>query len=101
MILDSDRAIVVEMVELKIWKLVNQMRLPDVVPTEETKPLLRAMKDRQKRDDLHHAPCCPANHFHYTRLVLKRCTCDAAAEHRRLNPKPVEPPPILCFEFIA
>lgn len=28
-------------------------------------------------DDLHHAPCCPANHFHQRRMPTGRCTCGA------------------------
>ncbi len=29
-------------------------------------------------DDLHHAPKCPANHFHQMRLPTGRCTCGAS-----------------------
>lgn len=28
-------------------------------------------------DDLHHAPCCPANHFHHARMPEGRCSCGA------------------------
>jgi len=28
-------------------------------------------------DGLHHAPACPANHFHQMRLPTGRCTCGA------------------------
>lgn len=31
-------------------------------------------------DDLHHAPRCPANHFHGRRLPTGPCTCGARAE---------------------
>lgn len=30
-------------------------------------------------DDLHHAPACPANHYHHTRLVFLPCICGAKA----------------------
>ena len=29
-------------------------------------------------DELHHAPACPANHYHKQRLPTGRCTCGAA-----------------------
>lgn len=29
-------------------------------------------------DDLHHAPMCPANHYHYQRLPNGPCSCGAA-----------------------
>lgn len=28
-------------------------------------------------DNLHHAPACPANHFHQMRLPTGRCSCGA------------------------
>lgn len=28
-------------------------------------------------DDLHHAPFCPANHWHKTRMPTRPCTCGA------------------------
>jgi hypothetical protein len=28
-------------------------------------------------DEHHHAPRCPANHFHQKRLPIGRCTCGA------------------------
>lgn len=33
-------------------------------------------------DDLHHAPACPANHFHQMRLPSGRCTCGTVAHPR-------------------
>ncbi len=85
MITKRDRSIASELVELGIWKVVENMRLPDIQPTEETKPLFNAMKKRQKLDDLHHAPCCPANHYHNTRLVLSHCTCGAKLYELKAN----------------
>lgn len=39
--------------------------------------LLRGLKERQAVDDRHHAPACPANHYHKMRLVFQCCTCGA------------------------
>ena len=39
----------------------------------------KQMLKRQDRDDRHHAPACPANHYHYRRPVLRRCNCGAAS----------------------
>lgn len=30
-------------------------------------------------DEFHHAPACPANHYHHTRLPTGRCACGAAS----------------------
>ena len=42
--------------------------------------LLRRLKQRQIVDNLHHAPACPANHYHKMRLVFRPCTCGAYRE---------------------
>jgi hypothetical protein len=34
-------------------------------------------------DKLHHAPMCPANHYHGQRAPTYRCTCGAAEEAKR------------------
>lgn len=36
-------------------------------------------------DDLHHAPACPANHWHKKRLPTGRCTCGAARKTSALE----------------
>lgn len=101
MITERDRSIVRELLELEIWKLQITMRLPDIVPTDQTEPLKDAMLKRQSRDDLHHAPCCPANHYHYRRLVLRRCNCGAQRYHDEQNPPPETPEPELYFQIEA
>ena len=101
MILESDRVLVRDLVELGIWKIQESMRLPVVIPTSETEPLLRRMLARQSRDNLHHAPCCPANHYHYQRLVFNRCNCGAQAFHDAANQPEAKPDPIVQFEIIA
>jgi hypothetical protein len=42
--------------------------------------LLNRIKRAQIVDDFHHAPCCPANHYHRTRLVFQPCTCGASQD---------------------
>ncbi len=88
MITDRDRSIVEELVRLGIWKVEKFMRLPNIVATDETEPLLEAMLARQSRDNLHHAPCCPANHYHYRRLVFSQCNCGAQDLWDKDHPKP-------------
>lgn len=65
------------MVKCKLWVPFEQMRLIDFRARWGTRWLLKRMKKNQTVDDLHHAPCCPANHYHYGRLVLEGCTCGA------------------------
>ncbi|MDD2775553.1 MAG: hypothetical protein PHU06_06330 [Gallionella sp.] len=36
-------------------------------------------------DNFHHAPMCPANHFHQQRIPTGECSCGAA--HAALNPE--------------
>ena len=63
------------------------------------KPIIRAFKGEGKTDEaaldqiraafaeaadnLHHAPLCPANHYHGTRAPTGLCSCGAVAEKAR------------------
>ena len=77
MITESERKFIVFMIRCRIWKIKIQMCLPDVLPRWGTRWILKRIKRRQVVDDLHHAPCCPANHYHKTRLVFRKCSCGA------------------------
>ena len=46
---------------------------------EEALDLIRAAWANYS-DKLHHAPLCPANHYHGKRAPTYRCTCGAAAQ---------------------
>jgi len=78
MVTDTQRSIIKFLVKSKIWRLEIQMRIVDVRPLYGTSWFLRWILKRQIVDDLHHAPCCPANHYHRARLVFQHCTCGAA-----------------------
>lgn len=78
MIQPLDRKIVLALVWAKIWRAnIGLFRTVEIKAPRGTRWLLRAMKRRQTKDARHHAPCCPANHFHYQRLVFSRCNCGA------------------------
>ncbi len=78
MITKQHRRLAFWLVKLKIWKLRRDLfRNIEVVPCWGTRWILRRMKLAQVLDNLHHAPCCPANHFHRSRLVFDRCICGA------------------------
>lgn len=79
MVTDRERRLVQTMVRLRLWRIDMWMRIPSIVPCLGTRWLLQWLKDRQIVDDWHHAPCCPANHYHRARLVFQGCTCGAAA----------------------
>lgn len=83
MITDGDRAILIELVNAGVWKIRVNMRLIDVAVTDETRALFGRMLHRQEPDTRHHAPCCNANHYHNSRLVLHPCTCGAVEEEGR------------------
>lgn len=77
MILARHRALVLRLVESKRWSVQQSMRLPWIVPARCNERLHKLMLAAQKVDDNHHAPCCPANHYHRARLVFRPCSCGA------------------------
>lgn len=77
MVTNPQRYMVKFLVWLGVWWLDYNMRLICVNTRRGTTWFLRWMKKRQVVDDLHHAPCCPANHYHKQRLVFRPCTCGA------------------------
>lgn len=77
MIRASDRVIAAMLVRVRAWRTRTFLRVEEIVPRRWSCRLFRRMLRRQARDERHHAPCCPANHFHYQRLVLRGCTCGA------------------------
>jgi hypothetical protein len=80
MITDRQRKIVIALVKLNVWRLERGMfGQIEVRSSRGTKWLFNRMRKNQMVDDLHHAPACPANHYHKTRLVFHRCNC--GAEH--------------------
>jgi hypothetical protein len=72
---DQIRAIVKVMIWLQIWRFTIVLRNPVIVPKRGTKWLLAYLIRCQNLDESKHAPCCPANHFHHTRLIFHSCTC--------------------------
>ena len=77
MVTESQRSFIKFMVKIKVWRLGYQMRIIDVRPLYGMKWILNGFLKRQVVDNLHHAPCCPANHYHRQRLVFQHCTCGA------------------------
>lgn len=65
------------MIKLRLWSVQTVMRQPDIRACWGTQWILERLKEKQVVDNLHHAPCCGANHYHKTRLVFHRCTCGA------------------------
>ena len=81
MILDRDRKMAMRLIRWGLWSAgVGFWRVIEIHRCWGTEWLYCRMMARQTRDDLHHAPCCEANHWHYQRLVFKLCTCGAAAQ---------------------
>jgi hypothetical protein len=91
MITDRDRKLLALMLALKMVEGVENMRLVDFRSVAAgTAEVLKGIKERQARDVRKHAPCCPANHYHYTRIVYQHCTCGAAQWWHR-DGTPVKP----------
>jgi hypothetical protein len=72
------RRLIVRLLRLRVLRLQESMRLPWISARRGFGWLLERIKRAQLVDDLHHAPCWPANHYHRQRLVLHPCTCGAA-----------------------
>jgi hypothetical protein len=82
MIRQEDRKWVTRMLKLRLWMTIFHLGTVWIKPMHGTGWLLERMLRRQTVDNLHHAPCCPANHYHRRRLVFGPCTCGAVeADH--------------------
>lgn len=82
MVSEHERAIAIGMVEAGHWRLERSLfRCTQVVPVR-FKALHELLLRRQRVDDFHHAPCCPANHWHRRILVFHTCSCGAAEARR-------------------
>lgn len=77
MLSNGQRRLTRVMVWLKLWVPSESMRILWLQPRWGTRWLLLQLLKRQRVDELHHAPCCPANHYHRTRLVVHPCSCGA------------------------
>lgn len=79
MITQRQRKFVMFMLKLRLWSIRTMMRLPDIHAMLGTHWILKRLKERQSVDNYHHAPCCPANHYHKERIVFHPCNCGAVA----------------------
>jgi hypothetical protein len=80
MVTSKERRFIRAMVAMKAFKAVGGFfGTTEIWPRYGFGWILEAIKRRQVVDDLHHAPCCPANHFHKCRLVFETCTCGAVS----------------------
>lgn len=82
MVTNKERRLVIWLCKLRIWKPQMEMRIV-WIQTPRLKWLHKWLLKRQKVDDLHHAPACPANHYHKQRLVFFPCSCGAAVNLRK------------------
>jgi hypothetical protein len=87
MIRNEDRKIATWMLRLKLWRIVQPrddlFGVARIRASYGTKWLWNWMRDRQKPDDVHHAPACPANRWSGVELVVRPCTCGAHAQRRK------------------
>lgn len=77
MVTNFERKLIVFLIKIRLFYGFIDMRLFWLVANPGARWVLRWIKKRQVVDDLHHAPCCPANHYHKMRLVFKPCNCGA------------------------
>lgn len=78
MVTDRERSVIMTCVERGLMTAeIGLFRTVEIHAPPENQRLLDRIKARQKVDDLHHAPCCPANHWHKKRLVFQGCNCGA------------------------
>lgn len=80
MVSENERRLVKLLVLLRVWRVERGLfRTPNVIAPKGTRWLLNWLKRRQRVDNFHHAPACPANHWCMQRLVFSGCTCGAEA----------------------
>lgn len=84
MVNDRERQVIMSCVDRGLMDAkVGLFRTLEISAPPETQRLLDRIKSRQKVDELHHAPCCPANHWHRQRLVFQPCNCGAAMQAKQ------------------
>lgn len=77
MITAKERALIKLLVKIKVFQLYVHMRCVRISARPRFRWILRLLLNRQIVDDYHHAPMCPANHWHRQALVIQRCNCGA------------------------
>ena len=82
MITNRQRKLLKWLLRLKLVTPYENMRLIDFRARRGLRWVTRWIRRTQKVDNLHHAPCCQANHYHRCRIVFQRCTCGANREMR-------------------
>jgi hypothetical protein len=75
-----NNAVTSMMVTLNLWVIDVDLFYQLNINPKRMKRLHKLMLKYQQFDNLKHAPCCPANHFHRSRLVFYRCTCGTKRE---------------------
>jgi hypothetical protein len=78
MITTKQRRLVKMLVKVRAFYLYEHFRCVRVGAKPRFAWLLEWLLARQVVDDWHHAPACPANHWHHRALVIQRCNCGAA-----------------------
>lgn len=90
MVTRGERRLIMWLVGLHIWRA--EFSLFDCVvvrPCWGTRWFYEWLLRRQIVDDLHHAPACPANHWHRRSFVFRPCTCGAARMQKaKSQPQP-------------
>lgn len=80
MVTERQRRLVYAISKLRVFRVrIGLFRTVEIVPCWGFRWALEWLLKIQTVDSLHHAPCCPANHWCKRRLVFTRCNCGAAA----------------------
>ena len=82
MVTDKQRKLIIFMIKIGAFKTGVSLRNVWIDARSGFNWLLERIKRSQVVDDHHHAPACPANHFHKQRLVFQSCSCGAEAYER-------------------
>ena len=80
MVTNKQRKLILAMIKIGLWTTTIQMRNVDIKTIFGTYWLKKYLLKKQVVDKLHHAPCCPSNHYHKTRFVFQPCNCHAKKE---------------------
>lgn len=79
MVTDKQRRLILRLLRLRLFTYRKHIfGLPEVHARRGFGWLRERLLAAQQVDDLHHAPACPANHYHKRRFVFSPCTCGAS-----------------------
>lgn len=81
----KERKLIIFLLKIKVFGIYEHFRQPQVSCQKWIRWFHKWLLNRQVVDNYHHAPMCPANHWHKKRFVFEHCSCGAEFYERELK----------------